>query len=218
MFMKKFWNNRKRQFLTGLALIMGATMILNATVLAQQCYQIRNSVVRLHIIAHSDNSRDQLVKLKVRDALLTQGKELFAGAKTKEEALQLTQENLAQLTQIAQQTVKQSRQSHAVSCQIESGYFNTRTYNTVTLPAGNYMALRVVIGAGEGKNWWCVMFPPLCVPAAGEVQTKEQAIEQVLTPGQTDLVENGKKYEIRFKTVELVQSVIHQCREWWEQK
>lgn len=214
--MKQYCKQNIKLFRAALLLGLAATIILQTTVLAQQCYEIRDSVLRLHILANSDSSKDQLLKLKVRDRLITDGSELLTGAQNKDDAILLTSKQLEKLTALAQDELQKAGCTDSVHCSLETAYFNTRKYETVTLPAGNYTALRVIIGNGSGKNWWCVMFPPLCIPAATEVDTDREALEQVLSPGETDLVENGQQYAIKFKAVEMVQSVVNKCREWLE--
>jgi stage II sporulation protein R len=167
-------------------------------------------------MVHYNRWNDQLLKLKVRDRLITEGATLFTDATTKEEAILLTKEHLDELTDIAKQEIVKNGYDYTVTCKVEDVYFNTRTYdNAVTLPAGNYTALQVVIGEGKGKNWWCVMFPNLCIPAATDVSTKDDVLDQVLTQGETDLVENGQRYQVKFKTVEWFQKIANHCREWF---
>lgn len=212
--MKKQRKHTRRLLQSVLLLGLAAGVILQSTVLAEQCHEIRGSVLRLHILANSDSSRDQLLKLKVRDALLTDGGAYFTQADSKEEAILRTQEHLQALEAIARLTLRAAGCEYPVTCLLETAYFDTRVYDRVTLPAGNYTALRVIIGEGSGQNWWCVMFPPMCIPAAAQVTAQEEPLEEVLTPGQTDLVENGSRYVLKFKVVEWFQEAVNRCREW----
>ena len=193
--------------ITGLAI----TLILQSTLLAAQCEDIRGKVVRLHVLAHSDSEEEQQLKLAVRDALLTHGAHLLQGAENKEQAVLQLQNNLPELTEIAQKAVTKQGKSHSVTCSITPTYFNTRTYDSVTLPAGEYTALRVVIGDGNGQNWWCVMFPNLCIPSA----TQTESLVPYLNEGETDLVEHGQRYQVRFKAVEWFSWLRNQCRRWF---
>lgn len=194
-------------FLLGLVV----TVILQTTLLSHQCYGIRQEVLRLHILANSDSAEDQAIKLQVRDALLSQGAPLLAHADTREELLLLTRQNLDEFNRIARSALSRLGCDQTVTCRLTDTYFNTRTYDTVTLPAGTYTALQVVLGEGKGQNWWCVIFPSLCLPAAEE----SQPVEEVLTPGQADLVEQGERYRVRFKVVEWFQSLWCSCKEWF---
>jgi len=164
-----------------------------------ECTKIRQSVLRFHVLANSDSDEDQSLKLKVRDRLLLEADNLFADTSTEEEAIVVARNNLLQLQQVAQEEIVDCGYDYPVTVEIGKAYFNTRVYDTFTLPAGNYEAVRVLIGEAKGKNWWCVMFPPVCVPAA----MADASIEDVLDESQTDIVENSDSYEIRFKTVEV---------------
>ena len=92
---------------------------------------------------------------------------------------------------------------YPVKVEIGQSYFNTRTYDEVTLPAGQYDAVRILIGEGEGKNWWCVMFPPMCVPAASE----SEELSDVLSADQMEIVQNAECYEVKFKTLEIIEEI-----------
>lgn len=175
------------------------SVLLSICALNTECSEIRSSVLRLHVLANSDSSADQELKLKVRDRLLEVSQGIYSHAKTKNDAIEATSENLSLLREEAQQVIASNGYDYPVSVLLEDCYFNTRTYGDITLPAGKYQALRVVIGEGAGHNWWCVMFPPLCISAASD---DEAALSDVLSPEQMELVEEDG-YEIKFKCVEL---------------
>lgn len=175
------------------------SVLLSMTSLNTECAEIRSSVLRMHVLANSDSEEDQALKLQVRDRLLEVSKEIYSNSTTKEEAVQETNAHLHLLQKEAQKVVASRGFDYPVSVALENTYFTTRTYGDVTLPAGNYQAIRVVIGEGEGHNWWCVMFPPLCISAASE---DEAQLSDVLTPEQMELVESDG-YEVKFKCVEL---------------
>ena len=175
------------------------SVLLSMTSLNTECAEIRSSVLRMHVLANSDSEEDQALKLQVRDRLLEVSKEIYSNSTTKEEAVQETNAHLHLLQKEAQKVVASRGFDYPVSVALENTYFTTRTYGDVTLPAGNYQAIRVVIGEGEGHTWWCVMFPPLCISAASE---DEAQLSDVLTPEQMELVESDG-YEVKFKCVEL---------------
>ena len=175
------------------------SVLLSMTALNTECAEIRSSVLRMHVLANSNSEEDQALKLQVRDRLLEISREIYSHAATREEAIRQTNTHLQLLQEEAQKVVVLRGYDYRVSVALENSYFTTRTYGDVTLPAGNYQALRVVIGEGEGHNWWCVMFPPLCISAASE---DEAQLSEVLTPQQMELVETDG-YEVRFKCVEL---------------
>ncbi|MGN0474189.1 MAG: stage II sporulation protein R, partial [Acutalibacteraceae bacterium] len=147
-----------------IALVFG--IVLSITSLNVECDDIRESVLRLHVLANSDDEADQNLKLKVRDRLLEVSNDIYSNAKTREDAIESTESNLALLQSEAQKVVIANGYNYPVSVELEDTYFTTRTYENITLPAGEYKALRVIIGEGAGHNWWCVMFPPLCISAA----------------------------------------------------
>ncbi len=133
---------------------------------------ITKGVVRLHVIANSDSKQDQAVKLLVRDAVLQASKTLSAGTPMD---LSFAEENREILLEVANHVLKENNCSY--NCQIETGMFSfpTRQYDAIFLPAGTYRAVRITLGEGKGKNWWCVLYPPLCFTEhAVEKVSKEQ--------------------------------------------
>ena len=189
-----------------LALIL--TLLLTMTGFSATCEQISTKVFRLHIMANSDSTEDQQLKLQVRDAILEQTKGMFDFAQSREEAMQLTREQLETIEHIAEAEIRRQGYSYTVHAEVTNMYFNTRQYETITLPAGNYDTLRVTIGSGEGKNWWCVLFPPMCLPVAQEHAGEEhKEIGDVLDESQLEVVENGDEYEVRFILVEWYEQI-----------
>ena len=170
---------------------------------AKTSEEIRSDVLRLHVIANSDSSVDQNLKLRLRDYILEEGEDIFDGSVNVENAVEKIEPKLAELEKSAETFVKNAGFDYDVKITLSNEYFTTRTYESVTLPAGKYLALRVVIGSGEGHNWWCVMFPPMCVPAAD----KKDEIENVFTDKEIKLVESKPKYEPRFKVVEIYEQI-----------
>ena len=167
------------------------------------CREISDEVFRLHILANSDSEEDQTLKLRVRDRVLKRGDELFNSAKTKEEAQKLTASHLQELADIAADEIADSGYDYPVRAELTRMYFNTRRYASYTLPAGTYDALRLVIGKGEGHNWWCVMYPSLCVGVASEQDEKARG---ALTESQYELV-TDENTEYRFKLVEIFEKI-----------
>jgi len=169
-------------------------------------------VLRLHVIANSDSEPDQRAKLHVRDRLLLAGADLFDGSVGAESAEAEITPRPHELEACARAAVQELGLDYTVHVEVGEAYFNTRTYEEtgVTLPAGRYRAVRVVLGEGKGENWWCVMFPPLCLPAArpqGAV-----GLDAVLTNGQLRVVKSNPKVEIRFKIVELWEGLLEKRR------
>lgn len=123
---------------------------------------IADSVFRLHVLANSDSSEDQALKYKVRDNLLKYMNSICAETASKNEAISIANNHLDDFKKIAEDTISDNGYNYTVQVQIGNFEFPTKTYGDISLPAGNYDALRVNIGEAKGQNWWCVMFPPLC--------------------------------------------------------
>ena len=187
------------------ALILGVvlTVLCTITGFAGQCETISDQVLRLHVLANSDSQEDQELKLKVRDRVLECSAHMLDGAQNRAQAEALTEQNLQEIQQAAQEEVYRQGYDYPVRVELTNMHFNTRVYETVTLPAGEYDALRVSIGEAKGHNWWCVMFPPMCLPAAE--QSKE--LEDVLDPAQMEIVEGGSQYEVKLKTIEVLEDI-----------
>ncbi|MBQ8210851.1 MAG: stage II sporulation protein R [Clostridia bacterium] len=176
-------------------------LLYNVSTFAYSCQTIRDDVIRLHIIANSDSDADQQLKLKVRDAVLAECPDIFDGSITPEDAKAKITPEIENLTQIAQTVITENGYNYSVKVTLETEYFATRVYDdSVTLPAGKYLALKIVIGEGVGKNWWCVMFPSLCLPAAEETDTDK--LNGIFSKNQKSIVLESEKYEVRFKIVE----------------
>lgn len=165
------------------------------------CDDIEERVFRLHILANSDSEADQSLKLKVRDGLLEYSEEIFNGCTSKGEAIASAKENIDAIQTEAERIVKECGYDYDVKVEVTNASFDTRVYENFTLPAGNYDALRVIIGKGEGHNWWCVMYPQLCISASSAEDFKEE-----LPDGESDMIE-GDGYEIRFGIVDLFHNI-----------
>lgn len=195
----------EKAVICGLVISIAAAMISGMSVCAKQYDDIRNGVLRLHILANSDSKADQQLKLNVRDKILAQSAELFKTASNKQEAEKNVRAKLPEIVSIAQAEIKKEGYSYPVKAQLVNMYFTSRTYGKVTLPAGNYDAVRVTIGAAKGHNWWCVLFPPLCVPSVQKAESKK--IDDILSPGEVCIVKNPGKpdVELKLKSVEFLE-------------
>lgn len=182
-----------------LAIGLVAAIIFSIVGFGADCKKVRNNVVRLHILADSDCQADQKVKLLVRDALLESGAEIFSGSIDVNEASNALEKEKAELISVAEKVLKENGFNYGVSITLEKEYYTTRSYDEYTLPAGEYLSLKVVLGRGAGHNWWCVMFPPLCLPAA----SPSPSIDAVLGSDGTKLIKSSPRYEMRFKIIEV---------------
>lgn len=173
--------------------------------------QLADHVIRLHVLANSDTEADQALKLQVRDAILARTDAILAGQNSADQAAALLQDHLDDLAQTAETKIQAQGYDYPVEVRLEETWFPTRTYENVSLPAGNYLALRVLIGQAEGHNWWCVVFPSLCLTAVSETSLQAAG----LTHGDYALIsEEEQDYQIRFKTVELWQTCKHWLSQW----
>lgn len=172
---------------------------------------ISDSVFRLHVIANSDSEEDQTLKLKVRDNLLEYMNTIAKDSTNKEEAMRIASEHKNEFIQIAEKTIRENGYEYTVNIQIGKADFPTKYYGDITLPAGEYDALKVEIGEAKGKNWWCVMFPPLCfvdVSTGVVPDDSKQELKQNLKNEEYNLISKTDDREIsfKFKVVELFQS------------
>lgn len=183
----------------GLALFLGvgASALYTQDALAEK-------VVRLHVLANSDSEEDQALKLQVRDVVLERTEALLRASSDREDAAKRLEQALPELQSIAEEKIRQEGESYPVQVRLERAQFPTKEYDGFSLPAGEYLALRVLIGAAAGQNWWCVVFPPLCTAAAQEVPASAMAAG--LSEEQVSLItEEDQGYVLKFKTVELWQ-------------
>ncbi|MBR2714613.1 MAG: stage II sporulation protein R [Ruminococcus sp.] len=176
-------------------------VLLGSIPFESACTQLENDVLRLHILANSDSESDQELKLKVRDRILCDISPLYNGVKSKKEALEITEDNLSLVESIAAKVIKSSGYNYDVSASIKNKYFNTRYYENFTMPAGMYDTLEITIGDAKGKNWWCVMYPTLCVGAACEKSMKDD-----LSDSEFEVI-TSNEIEFRFKIVEYFERI-----------
>jgi len=189
-------------FLAGVLVLTGGSVWQRKREIAVPAYNSHN-LIRLHVIANSDAASDQDLKRRVRDAVLARTGEQLAGAGNVAAARQLVSQNLQEITAVAKLEIMRQGKLYAVRTEIGDFDFPTRAYGSIVLPAGNYEAVRLVIGEGKGQNWWCVLFPPLClVDVAGKLN--EEAID-----GSYPVITHRKELQsiqVRWKIVELFRS------------
>ena len=166
------------------------------------CEELRDNVLRLHIVANSDSKADQELKLKIRDEILKKSETLFEKSTDLNSALQKAEENLENYEQIANRVIKEQGFNYSATAKIGKRFFETRVYDDFTLPAGEYDALIVELGEGVGKNWWCVIFPGVCVPTEKGTSLKDSVGEK-----SAKIAENPKPYKMRFKSVEIYEKI-----------
>lgn len=191
-----------------LAIIIGIIIAIVTspfTAFAKECDEIRENVLRLHILANSNSDEDQALKLKVRDKILALDSALFENIDNFTDAKEIAQNSLNKIINIAQQEVYNNGYSYKVNAEVCNMYFNTRDYDGFSMPAGKYDAVRITIGEAKGKNWWCVLYPALCLPAA----SPKNEMENKLSDEQIDILSNKNSYEFRFASVEFFEKLKH---------
>jgi stage II sporulation protein R len=170
--------------------------------------KIYDTVVRLHVLANSDSEEDQALKLRVRDAVLDATSPLVKDCTSQEEAVEILSAHIPDLESAAAAVIRQEGYDYPVTVLLGEEEYPTRIYESCAFPAGTYVSLRVCIGNAEGQNWWCCLFPPLCLSAATAKEDNEDAFIQVgLTKDQYGIItETGKtKYKVRFKILEVIE-------------
>lgn len=178
-----------------IAALMALSLALCAGTWAQTRQQtISSALVRLHVIADSDAAEEQEIKLEVRDAVLAYLTPVLEEAESQQQARQIIRDNLEGIAQAAGSAAR----GRQVNVTLSRESYPTREYEGFTLPAGRYESLRVILGRGQGKNWWCVVFPPLCLSAA-----ESEKVQDVLKGEDLSIVTEEEGYVLRFRLVEL---------------
>lgn len=186
------------------ALLFGLifSVLLSFSRFDASCEDLRSNILRLHIIANSDSKSDQNLKLKVRDAVLNNTSSLFIGSKGLDDSICIAQKNIDKINSIANDTLKKSGVNYTAKSKIGKSYYKTRYYKTFTLPAGYYDSLIITLGTGKGHNWWCVIYPEICLNGASK-----QNLNVSCSDKSSRIAYNSKKYTIRFKTVEIYENI-----------
>ena len=173
--------------------------------------RIYDGVIRLHVIASSDSAEDQALKLDVRDAVLEATASMTVGCEDFESAISVLgrEENLRALEDTARAVISEAGYSYDAKVTLTKERYPRRSYDSLCFPSGTYTSMRVLIGEAEGENWWCVLFPELCIGAASK-QADEKFIAAGFTPEQYKIVTDTDepRYEIRFKLLELLDEYI----------
>lgn len=172
--------------------------------------EIYDSVLRLHVLANSDSEEDQALKLKVRDAILKNSNDIFSNCKTRDDAIAILNQNISVLKNAAEEVIQDEGYEYSVSIELGEENYPTKNYESFCFPSGEYLSLRVIIGNGEGQNWWCVLYPPMCLSAASKQKPEEAFISVGLNKDQYEIITETEKptYKIRFKVLEVIEDSI----------
>lgn len=201
-----------KKFIIQAALLIGfitAVFCEGICAFAESRRGITEDVFRLHVIANSDSDEDQALKLRVRNAVLEASADIFGGAVSAADAKQLSEENLQLFEAAAAAEIAASGYDYPVRCEVGTVHFDRRVYGSAELPEGDYSALRVIIGDGEGRNWWCVMFPALCLPAVTNTdEVLSLAAENgVISTEELELMQEPENYEVKLYFAEVIKKL-----------
>ena len=178
-------------------------------------YDYREKLIRFHVIANSDSEDDQELKLKVRDAVIAYLEPKLEKSSSIEESEEIIKGEYKNLEKISKNIIDENGYTYNVAIGLKYSNFPAKQYSSVVLPAGEYKALKIVIGVGKGKNWWCVMFPPLCFvdEENGIIDEKtDKKLQEILSPEEYDLIMAKDKSEVKdlkfkFKIIEVLQGI-----------
>ena len=180
--------------------------------------KIYDNVLRLHVLANSDSDEDQALKLKVRDSILEAATPVMQGAESREDAAKAITDAIPTLTEVARRTISESGFDYPVRIELCEEEYPTKSYESFCFPSGEYLSLRVLIGKAEGANWWCVLFPPLCLSAATDKSSAEDAFIAVgLTDEQYKIITetDSGTYQVRFKILETIEDTKQDINEFF---
>ena len=210
-FLNIICNSNIKNYIFILFLLLLYTLICAFSYVNAVSTDISNSVFRLHVIANSDSVEDQNLKYVVRDNVLKYMNEIAKNVTSKEEVIKLITEHKNDFYEIAIQTIRDEGYDYDVNINIGNFEFPTKTYGDISLPAGYYDALRIEIGTASGKNWWCVMFPPLCFVdvTSGIVDNEsKELMQENLTDEEYSIISSDNtEFKLKFKFIELLQNV-----------
>ena len=200
--MKTTVKAEKRLKIWEIILLVGLLAFLASGAMALRTQDdLSNKVVRLHVLANSDSEEDQALKLLVRDAVLERAEDVLVQTSDRAEAEGKLRGQLLEFERAAAEVIREEGYDYTVTVELADTEFPTREYDGFTLPAGEYLALRVLIGEAAGQNWWCVVFPPLCTAAAAD--TSVSAMATGFTEEEIKLItEEDSGYILKFKVVE----------------
>ncbi len=188
----------------GVLALLGAVVLTLSlcTLLQAQQQRLADKLLRLHVVASSDSKRDQAIKLCVRDAVLAKAEQLSRGS---QDPVQAVAQGLGEIEAAANAVLRRQGCAETAAVSLRRELFPTRAYETFSLPAGVYPSLRVTIGQGAGHNWWCVIFPALCVAATGD-DLEQAAAAGGFSAAEIDLMTQQGGYTVKFRALELLQA------------
>ena len=200
-------NKNKKLLITAFAVGLAVTCIFSVKTYADRmCSKISSSVIRFHVLANSDSEYDQNLKLKVRDGILEYFGDELSKIETRDEAEKFILKNKGNIAERARAVLAENGNYYSVRVTLGNELYPVRYYNNAVLPAGTYKSLKIVIGEGKGHNWWCVMYPPLCLNGSAVEYRDEKELESVLGKDCTNVImlsENSGRPTFKFRIIEL---------------
>lgn len=191
---------KKKLFVFVPVFLCAVIAVTAITPLITMSEDISTKVFRLHILANSDSDEDQALKIKVRDKILDVSEDLYNNCSSVEDAVDISKDNISLFRETAQKVIAFYGYEYDTRVYVTKEYFDTRVYDDFTLPAGTYDSLKIEIGEGKGHNWWCVMFPSVCLSGCSD------DFDETLTPEEQEMIKSGK-YVVRFKAVEIYEKI-----------
>lgn len=196
---------RRKKFVIAFVFICFGFALSIFTISEYYSSKYSENILRFHVIANSNSVEDQALKLKVRDAVGCKISELSKGAGNAKETAEIVARHSVDIIQTAEECIKKEGYKYKVSVEIGEYYFPTKHYSGMSLPAGDYDAVRIVIGSGSGENWWCVLFPPLCFSDGNAV-----------TVSGDSNIQKQEKVTVKFKFVEFFQEMKHDFQKMYQ--
>ena len=190
----------KKLFILSLISALVFCFLFSMLSFSASCEEMYKNIVRVRIIANSDSKEDQTLKIKVRDAVLEASSEILEDNDSYDDVILKANENLDVFLNAARNVVLENGYDYTVAAEIREELFDTRIYENFTLPSGNYETLVITIGEGKGENWWCVMFPSVCVGACSG------KLEDSISQSSAEKAYNPEKYVAKFKIIEIYES------------
>ena len=165
--------------------------------------EVKDSLIRFHVIANSDTEEDQNLKIKVKNEIIDYLYPYLSESESLDESRQIIKDNMPKVKEIAKKVISDNNYDYNVRLQLSRENFPDKSYGNIVLPQGNYEAFRIIIGSGQGKIWWCVMFPPLCFVDESKAEVEYDKVEEKINSKEKD--DNVK---LKFKIVEVVKDLL----------
>lgn len=183
--------------------------------------EVKNSLIRFHVIANSDSNEDQNLKIKVKNEVIDYLYPYLNNSKSLDESREIIKSKMTEVQCIAEKVIKDNNYNYEAKVQLSRENFPEKSYGNIVLPQGNYEAFRIIIGNGQGRNWWCVMFPPLCFVDESKAEVEYDKVEErINSENKEDTVsedenkesdehksDSGDNIQIKFKFVEIFENL-----------